>query len=176
VEVGNAPTLGPSDAPVTVVEFADFECFFCSRADAIGGAVREKYPGRLRWVFKQDPLAFHAHAEAAAEAALAAGDQGKYLAMHDQLFLGTTALEAADLARYAQAAGLDPAKFKAALASGKLKDRVQRDVSQAEALGVTGVPTFFINGHRLVGAVSFDTWTHLLDAELPRVDAADAGR
>ncbi|HXJ20272.1 MAG TPA: thioredoxin domain-containing protein [Polyangia bacterium] len=166
VKVGDAPAKGPASAPVTLVAFSDFQCPFCSRAVPTVRQLETDYSGKIRIVFKQFPLPFHDKAHLAAEAALAAKDQGKFWQMHDKMFANQQALDRASLERYAQELGLDMAKFKAALDSGKYKDKVDAEDREGAAVGVTGTPTFFVNGTRLVGAQPIDAFKAVIDKEL----------
>ncbi len=154
--MGDAPVKGPASAPVTLVAWSDFQCPFCSRAVPTVRQLEDAYKGKLRIAFKQFPLPFHDKAHLAAEAALAANEQGKFWQMHDKLFANQQALDRASLEKYAQELGLDMGKFKAALDSGKFKDKVDAEDKEGAAFGVTGTPTFFINGTRLVGAQPFE--------------------
>jgi protein-disulfide isomerase len=166
VKIGDAPTMGPSSAKVTLVAFSDFQCPFCSRAVPTLKQIETDYRGRIRVAFKQMPLPFHDKAHLAAEAALAANEQGKFWEMHDKLFANQQALDRPNLDKYAEELGLNMAKFKAALDSGKFKDRVDREAKEGAAVGATGTPTFFINGHILVGAQPVDAFKAAIDAEL----------
>ena len=166
VHVGDAPVKGPASAPVTVVAWSDFQCPFCSRAVPTVRQIEDAYKGKVRIAFKQFPLPFHDKAHLAAEAALAANEQGKFWQMHDKLFANQQALDRPSLEKYAQELGLDMAKFKAALDSGKFKDKVDAEDKEGAAFGVTGTPTFFINGTRLVGAQPFESFKAAIDKEL----------
>ena len=166
VKLGDAPVKGAASAPVTVIAFSDFQCPFCSRAVPTLKQIEEQYPGKVRIAFKQLPLPFHDKAHLAAEASLAANEQGKFWQMHDKLFANQQALDRPSLEKYAQELGLDMAKFKAALDSGKFKDKVDAESKEGAAVGATGTPTFFINGTRLVGAQPFDAFKTTIDKEL----------
>jgi protein-disulfide isomerase len=166
IKIGDAPTMGPASAKVTVVAFSDFQCPFCSRAVPTLKQIESDYKGRIRVAFKQMPLPFHDKAHLAAEAALAANEQGKFWEMHDKLFANQQALDRPSLEKYAEELGLNMAKFKAALDSGKFKERVDREAKEGNAVGATGTPTFFINGHILVGAQPVDAFKTAIDAEL----------
>ena len=117
-------------------------------------------------VFKNQPLPFHQNAMPAAKAAVAAHLQGKFWEMHDKLFANQQALDRPNLEKYAEELGLNMAKFRAALDSGKFKDRVDREAKEGNSFGATGTPTFFINGHILVGAQPFDAFKSAIDSEL----------
>jgi protein-disulfide isomerase len=168
VDPGNSPSRGPSDAKVTIVQFSDFQCPFCSRAYKTMNELERAYQGRVRMVFKQNPLPFHPNAEPAAEAALAAGEQGKFWEMYDQLFTNQSHLTRADLDGYASAIGLDMGRFTDAMDSGKFRDQVQAELKQGQAAGIAGTPSFVINGHKVVGAQPIEAFEKVIDAELAR--------
>ena len=157
---------GPSNAKVTVVLFSDFQCPFCSRAVPVLKEIEDGYKGKVRIAFKQLPLPFHDKAHLAAEAALAANEQGKFWPYHDKLFANQQALDRPSLEKYAEELGLNMSKFKAALDSGKFKDKVDSDAKEGAAVGATGTPTFFINGTKVVGAQPFDAFKTVIDTEL----------
>jgi len=168
IDLGDAPVRGDKSAPVTVVAFSDFQCPFCSRVVPTIDELLSKYKGKVKFVFKNQPLSFHQNAKPAAEAALAAGEQGKYWEMHDLLFKNQKALERADLERYAQELGLDMSRFKASLDSGKFKAQVEADSQQGSSVGASGTPTFFVNGRKLVGAQPYDAFAKMVDEELAK--------
>jgi protein-disulfide isomerase len=144
---------GPDDAPVTLVEYGDFECPSCGAAYPIVEAVRKKMGARLRFVFRHFPLTqMHPHAMHAAEAAEAAGAQGKFWQMHGMLFEHQRALEDADLVGYAKALHLDAERFTSELASGSHAKRIRDSIRSGIRSGVNGTPTFFINGTRYDGS------------------------
>ncbi len=154
--------LGSVDAPLTLVEYADFECPFCGRATGVVREVRDRLGDELRYVFRHLPLPdVHLHAEESARAAEAAGAQGRFWEMHDELFDHQDELESEDLLGYAAAIGLDVERFARDMSGDGLAGRVREDVADAEASGARGTPTFFINGHRHVGAWDAD---HLIEA------------
>ncbi|MDB4969849.1 MAG: oxidoreductase, partial [Myxococcales bacterium] len=143
-----APSVGRKQAPVTVVEFSDFQCPYCKRAADLVSNVRQTYGDDVRVVFRQFPLPYHKSAHLAAEASLAAHEQGKFWEMHDKLFANQAAIDRASIAGYARELGLDAAKFAAALDGGKYAAAVNADVLAGGAL-VDGTPTLFVNGHKL---------------------------
>ena len=150
-----APSFGPADAPVTVVVFSDFQCPYCSKAADVAHVVREKYEGKVRFVFRQFPLSFHKDAHLAAEASLAAHAQGKFWEFHDQLFENQKKLSREDLESYAKALGLNMKKFKAALDDGTYQAAVDADFALgSKKVGVSGTPSMFINGKRAKNATS----------------------
>jgi protein-disulfide isomerase len=166
IDVGAAPVKGPKSAPVTVVLFSDFQCPFCSRALPVLKQIEETYKGKVRIAFKHLPLPFHDKAQIAAEASMAANEQGKFWEYHDKLFANQTALDRPSLEKYAQEVGLNAAKFKTALDSGKYKKLVEDDAKMAGTVGATGTPTFFVNGKSIVGAQPFESFKTEIDAAL----------
>jgi len=145
---------GPADAPVTLVEYGDYECPHCGRAYPMVKAIQRSLGNDLRFVFRNFPLAkSHEHAEHAAEMAEAAGHEGKFWPMHDLLFEHQDALEDGDLVGYAASLGIDPAWAAGALAQGVFTERVREDFASGVKSGVNGTPTFFINGARYDGLV-----------------------
>jgi protein-disulfide isomerase len=144
-----SPTKGPDEAPVTIVELADFECPHCRLAVSEIDAVLAAHPGKVRLVYKSYTLPFHVHGEPAARAAFAAGNQGKFWEMEHLLFEKQEKLEDADLERYARSLRLDIPKWKADLSSQAIKDRIAADHSLGEELKLKGTPTIFINGREL---------------------------
>jgi protein-disulfide isomerase len=140
---------GPPDAPVTLVEYGDYECPFCGAAYAIVKAIQERLGDQLCFVFRNFPLTeAHPHAEDAAEAAEAAGGQGKFWPMHDMLYENQDALEPEDLVQYARSLRLDLPRFVKELSEHVWAERVREDFRSGVRSGVNGTPTFFINGVR----------------------------
>jgi protein-disulfide isomerase len=168
VSPGDAPIKGPKNAPVTIVAFSDFQCPFCSRVLPTIKQVEDTYKGKVRLAFRNLPLPFHPNAEIAAQAGLAAHEQGKFWEMHDKMFANQQALERASLEKYAEELHLNMAKFRAALDSGKYKEKIQKDVADGNKIGATGTPTFFVNGIKVEGAVPFDNFKTVIDAELAK--------
>jgi len=148
IDVTGSPVKGPPDAPITVVEWADFECPFCGNAAPLFDALLEKYPGSVRLIFKHYPLGMHKYAEKAARAAIAAGLQGKFWQMHRQLFESAPRLDDPALLGLAQKLSLDMARFQADMAGEKVTEVLARDRRQADALGLYSTPMIFINGRR----------------------------
>jgi protein-disulfide isomerase len=156
---------GPEDARVTVVEYGDFECPHCARAEDVLRKLRSRFGDDMRLVWRHLPLSeLHPHARQAAEAAEAAGAQGAFWAMHDLLLAHQQALTYGDLFRYADRLGLGAARFREDLHAHRTTARVQRDVESAQASGVAGTPTFFINGRRHDGGLDVAS----LDAAIRR--------
>jgi protein-disulfide isomerase len=166
VDVGNAPARGPKNAPITVVLFSDFQCPFCGRIEPSITELEKAYPGKVRVAWKNFPLSFHNNAKPAAEAALAAHEQGKFWEMHDILFKNQQALSAADLEKYAKDIGLDMGKFKAAIDSHKFAAQIDNDTKQGSDLGVSGTPAAFVNGQLISGAQPVEAFKKIVDAEL----------
>ena len=146
IDVAEAPSRGPANAPVTVVEFADFECPHCSKAWANVEEALKPYGDRVRYVFLNFPLPFHERALAAAEAGLAAAAQGRFFDFAGILFRNQQALDAASLRKYAAEAGCDATRFAADLDSGRFEADVLLEERRGERLGVDGTPAFFVNG------------------------------
>ncbi|HEY1904407.1 MAG TPA: thioredoxin domain-containing protein [Myxococcaceae bacterium] len=162
------PTRGPKDAPVTIVEFSDFECPYCGAAHETVEQVMNAYAGKVRLVYRQFPLSFHPHAAKAAEASLCAADQGKFWEYHDVLFKNQKKLEPTDLKAHATEVGMDGQKFGQCLDSGDKKKAVDADQQAGLAAGVGGTPAFFINGIFLNGAQPVDEFKKVIDGELAR--------
>jgi len=166
VDVGNSPARGGKNAAVTVVEWSDFQCPYCSRVEPTINQLRAEYGDKVKWVWKNQPLPFHPNAMPAAEAAMAAGDQGKFWEMHDKLFENQAKLGPDLYDQLAKELGLDLNKFHDSISSGKNKAAIQADMSAGSAAGAGGTPTFFVNGHKLVGAQPPDAFKQVIDAEL----------
>ena len=168
VEAGDSQAKGPKNAPITMVIFSDFQCPFCARVEPTLSQIEKEYGGKVRQVWKNYPLPFHNNAEPAAEAAMAAGAQGKFWEMHDKLFANNTALDRPNLEKYAQELGLNMAKFKADLDSSKYKSVIESETKEGQAVGVNGTPAVFINGRKISGAYPFDTFKKITDEELAK--------
>ena len=166
VDIRRDHIRGPEDAPITLVEYGDFECPHCGRAEDVLREVRARFGDDVRLVWRHLPLGgLHPHAQLAAEAAEAAGAQGAFWAMHDHLLSHQRALTYNDLLGYADRLGLDTARFRSELDLHTQAARVERDVQSAQASGVAGTPTFFINGKRLEGALDVALQMAELDSE-----------
>jgi protein-disulfide isomerase len=173
VEPGDGPAQGPASAPVTIVEFSDFQCPYCARAAITLRELKKQYGERVRLVFRHFPLRqIHPHAEKAAEAASCAGEQGHFWEMHDRLFENQAQLELADLKRRASDLHLNTAAFDRCLDSGRAASRVQRDAAAGEELGVRGTPGIFINGRVFRGALPLQRFARVVDGELARAAGA----
>jgi protein-disulfide isomerase len=178
VSLGDDPVKGPATAPITIVEFSDFQCPYCSRVNPTLKQVEDKYGDKLRVIFRDFPLVqIHKDASKAAEAGACANDQGKFWEMHDKLFADQSKLQVEGLKQTAtQIAGLDAAAFNQCLDSGKYATEWQKDVEDGTSYGVTGTPAFFINGRLLSGAQPFEAFTTLIDEELARVQPVAEAR
>ena len=166
ISAGDAPTFGPANSKVTLVEFSDFECPYCSRAAAVTSQVKEKYGTKVRFVFRQFPLPFHQNAQGAAEASLAAHAQGKFWEFHDKMFENQKSLDSASLEGYAKAVGLNLAKFKTALSDPKNKERIKADMALGNEFAVQGTPTLFLNGKRIDNPTDFAEISKAIDSAL----------
>jgi protein-disulfide isomerase len=162
----DAPSRGPADAPVTIVEFCDFQCPYCAGATVLLDRLLERFPDDVRVVFRHFPLSSHKQAAAAAEAAACAHEQGAFWKMHDKIFAHQRRLARDDLVGYAQELALDTGEFEACLSSRRHSHAWQQDVAEASRFGVAGTPTFFVNGRLLTGGASFETLTKVVAEEL----------
>lgn len=169
------PSLGPAAAPVTIVEFNDFQCPFCQRVQPTLKELLKAYPTQVRLVFRDFPLAqIHKDARKAAEAARCAAEQGKFWQYHDVLYANVGKQRESDLRRYALDLGLEEPRFTQCLASGQHAGAIERGLSDGRRLGVTGTPTFFVNGVPLVGAQPLAEFKSAVDRELARLSPAAA--
>jgi protein-disulfide isomerase len=154
VEVGDAPRLGPANAPVQIVEFADYECPYCQKVNEDLNKLREQFGNNVSLVYKDFPLPMHPLAARAAEAAHCAGEQGKFWEYHDALFQNKK-LQALQLKEQARLLKLDGAVFDKCLDSGSAIPPVKKDAQEAQRLGLQGTPSFFINGHFMTGSIGY---------------------
>ena len=162
------PARGPSGAPVTIVEFSDFQCPFCGREYPVIEKLMKEYDGKVRLVFRHYPLDFHPFAEKAAEAGACAADQGKFWELHNKMFENQQKLAVDDLKGYAKSVGVDASKFDKCLDSGEKKAQVDEDQKAGSAAGVQGTPAFFINGIFVNGAQPYETMKQAIDRELKK--------
>ncbi|NNF29286.1 MAG: thioredoxin domain-containing protein [Gemmatimonadetes bacterium] len=170
VEADGFPAKGPDDAPVTIVEWADFQCPFCKRILPAVEQVLETYGDQVRFVYRQYPIAqLHPEAEKAAEASLCAHAQGRFWAMHDAMFEDQAALAVPDLRETARRIGLDGPAFDRCLDSGQFAGEAAADLAAGRRAGVTGTPAMFINGRMLGGLQSFESIAEIIDDELARI-------
>lgn len=173
IEQGGAAARGEVSAPVTIVEFSEYQCPFCQRyvQDAYQ-QIWQEYGDQIYYIFRDYPLQFHQHAQKTAEAARCAGDQGQYWEMHDLLFEERDWTEktdiTSDMSNFARQLGLNQAEFANCLSSEKYTQAVKDDFALGENVGVSGTPTFFINGQMLVGAQPFAAFQVIIDEELEK--------
>ena len=157
---------GPTDAPVSIVVFADFECVACKTLAGVLEETVNRYPDRVALTFRHFPLARHVNAPLAHEAALAAGMQGAFWPMHDALYQDQSALTRPQLVQRANKIGIDVELFRSALETRQFRARVEQDRLEARALGVQQTPTLFVNGRKIVGAVTLSELQAVVDEEL----------
>ena len=161
-----APSTGPASAPVTIVEFTDYQCPYCHRAQTVIDEVLSRYPGKVRLVHLDFPLDGHPGATPAARAARCAGEQGKFWEYHRSLMTAPGALDDADLKNRAASLRLSASSFGRCLSSDRHDAAIQASLEQGEGLGVTGTPAYFVNGRMLSGARPLEDFTQIIDAEL----------
>jgi protein-disulfide isomerase len=164
----NDPVRGVDTAPVTIVEFSDYQCPFCARVNPTLEQVRKTYGDKVKIVFKDFPLPNHPQAPKASEAGHCANEQGKYWELHDLMFANQRALNVPELKQYATTLGLDMTKFNQCLDSGKHAGLVAAGMAQGEKMGVNSTPTLYINGRALIGAQPFEAFKAIIDEELAR--------
>jgi len=168
------PSKGPDDAVVTIIEFSDFQCPFCQRVVPTIDQIVAKYPTEVRFVFRNLPLSnIHPRAQAAAEAAACANNQGRFWDYHDLLFANNRAFADEDLERYASEVGLELEAFRQCVQNRETRQIVDADSAVAEELQISGTPSFLINGIPLHGAQSLEAFSQIIDAEIER-SASDA--
>ena len=168
IETAGSPAQGPSNAPIELVEFSDFQCPYCERAFPTIKQVLSTYGNKVHFVYRNYPLPSHPNARPAAEAAQCANEQGQFWAYHDRLFGDQSKLKDDDLKATAASLGMDAAKFNACFDSHKYKQRVDTDLQAGNEAGVNGTPAFFVNGRLLSGAQPFDEFKKVIDEELAR--------
>jgi len=168
IEVGDAPIRGSESAKVTIVEWADFQCPFCVRVDPTLDKIAKEYGDKVRFAFKHLPLSMHAKARAAHTAAEAAHRQGKFWEMHDRIFANPKDLSEETYLRYANEIGLDIEKYKSDFSSSSVRKVIDADLAKARELGVSGTPSFFINGRFLSGAQPYASFARVIDEELAK--------
>ncbi|HTA18446.1 MAG TPA: thioredoxin domain-containing protein [Polyangia bacterium] len=174
IEPGKSESKGAKNPALQVVIFSDFQCPFCGRVEPTLKQMEKEYAGKVRFTWKNYPLPFHNNAMPAAEAAMAAGAQGKFWEMHDKLFANQTALDRPSLEKYAQELGLNMGKFKADLDANKYKDVIEAEQKEGTAVGVTGTPAVFINGRKIAGAYPWDMFKKIADEELAKKQGGKA--
>jgi protein-disulfide isomerase len=166
VAAANSPSKGSAAAPIEMIEFSDFQCPFCQRANPTVEQVLKTYGDRIRFVYRHYPLPNHPNARPAAEAAACAADQGKFWPYHDRLFANSSKLSEADLKQHAAELGLNSGQFNRCFDSHKFQAQVDADIKAGSEAGVNGTPAFFINGRSISGAQPFDVFKKVIDEEL----------
>jgi protein-disulfide isomerase len=168
VSVDDDPSTGPADAPITIVQFAEYQCPYCGKAAESVAEVEKNYPGKIHFVFRDFPLGFHDRAIPAAIAANCAEQQGKYWEVHDALMSNQRALEDADLERVARDAKLDIDKWQTCRKDPAIEAEIHKDMDDGNKAGVSGTPAFFINGVFLNGAQPYEKFKAIIDRELAK--------
>jgi protein-disulfide isomerase len=166
VAAANGASKGPAAAPIEIIEFSDFQCPYCQRANPAVEQVLSTYGDRIHFVYRHFPLPNHPNARPAAEASQCAAEQGKFWPYHDRLFANPARLGAADLKQHAVELGLDASKFNACVDARKYKAQVDADTQAGQEAGVNGTPAFFVNGRMLSGAQPFEAFKRIIDDEL----------
>lgn len=172
IPVGTSPAKGSDTAKVTIVEFSDYQCPFCGQAEGLVNQVIEAYPKDVRLVFKQFPLtSIHPQAMPASKAALAAGRQGKFWEMHKLIFENQRTLGPEKFKELAEQLQLDVPQFQKDMESPEIAAQIQREMQEAKAADVTGTPTIFVNGKRLMNR-SFDGFKQMIEASMGKAPSA----
>jgi len=166
VPIEGAPVIGPKDAPITLVEFSDFQCPYCGLATPQLQLVLKVYPTQVKLIFKHFPLDMHSQAAQAAAAAVAAQKQGKFWQMHDALFASRTDLSRPTILALASAIGMDVNRFESDMDSAEVRKVVARDLDDGSRIGVMSTPTLFIDGQHYNGPIKLEALKPLLEAEL----------
>lgn len=168
LSLNGAPSTGPANARVTIVEFSDFQCPYCRVAAKNIVEILKLFPNDVRLVFKQFPLDTHSQAELAAQASLAAHAQGKFWLLHDKMFANSKAINRENILAWSRELGLDVNRLSADLASGKYRRQVEQEISEGHAAGVSGTPTFFINGRQFRAQIEADLLKPIIEEELKK--------
>ena len=166
IDVSRAPNKGPAEAPVTVVEFVDYECPHCRSAQSLMRQVLETYPRQVRLCFKHFPLSLHTNSRLAAEAAMAAQKQGKFWPYNDKLWANADNLTPAVLEKIAKDVGLDVARWRGDMNSDEVKAAVAQDKSDGTTLGINSTPAIYINGRKYGGRHDMESISDWVDEEL----------
>jgi len=170
VKTDGSPTRGNPNAPIVIAQFSDYQCPFCSRVEPTMAQIEKVYGDKVKVVWKNLPLSFHPNAMPAALAAMAANDQGKFWEFHDKVFANQQKLSRDQYVAYAKELKLDVPKFSKALDDAAFKAAIEADSKEANALGVSGTPAFFVNGKFLSGAKPFAEFATAINAELKRLN------
>ncbi len=165
-DIKGSPIYGDVNSPVKIVEFTDFECYFCGQAQPALQQALKTYPKEVSLVFKNFPLAMHRNAKTAHLAAMCAEEQGKFWNFRNMLFEHQKALKREDLISYAKELGLNTETFTTCLDQAKYLSKIEKDFAEGVRLGVAGTPTFFINGTSFSGAQPFETFQQLIEQSL----------
>ena len=170
VEVeAKGPSLGPDDAPVTIIEFSDYQCPYCRRAEPVVQQVLERYPSQVRFVFRHFPLErIHSEARGAAEAAACANQQGRFWEFHGKLFAPGAKFDAESLRQHASDVELDLEAFQTCVDERRFEADIEADLDAGRQAGVAGTPAFFVNGIRMKGARPLEDFAAVIDKELGR--------
>jgi protein-disulfide isomerase len=171
IKPGDSPIRGLRDAPITIVEFSDFQCPYCASLQETLDLVLKAFPKEVRLVYKQYPLNIHQYARQAAAASLVAHSQGKFWQMHDKLFENFRSINEENIKRWAKEIGLDMAEFEKAMQSGKYEPVIQKDMTDGAAAKVIGTPTIFVNGRRAQER-SFEAFKKMILDELAALKTA----
>ena len=166
VDSSGHPSIGSKNAPITMVEFEDFQCPYCKASENTVKQVRAKYGNKVRLVHMDFPLSFHSHSMDAANAARCANDQGKFWQFRDSLFANQGKLAPADLKATAKTLGMNTTQFDECFDKGKHEAEIKKDLAEGEKAGVDGTPGFFIDGRPLVGAQPLDKFSQIIDDEI----------
>ena len=165
---GAAYEIQDGEKGIVMIEFSDYQCPYSKRAQETVHRILDTYKGKIHYAFFDFPLAFHANAMKAAEAARCAGEQGKYAEYGKKLFENQANLGVEDLKKYAEELGLDKQAFDSCLDSGKFAEKVHESIQKGNLAGVSGTPAFFINGIMITGAQPFESFQEVIDSELTR--------
>jgi protein-disulfide isomerase len=170
INVGSSPFMGKADAKVTVVEFSDFQCPYCSKGAEIMDQIKKKYKGKVKIVFKNFPLPFHTHAKLAAAGALCAREQKEesFWKLHDLMFKDQSGLAKEGLVAKAKKIGLDEKKFSQCLDEKKFMKAVEDDMAEGKRVGVKSTPTFFVNGQMVNGAQPLEVFSEIIDEQMAK--------
>jgi protein-disulfide isomerase len=168
INIVGAQVKGPANAPVTIVEFSDFQCPFCARVVPTLKQLEDTYKGNVRIVWKHLPLDIHKDAVGAARAAEVAAKQGKFWEFHDKLFADQKKLGPDDLKQHARELRLDMKRFETDLLNSEDQKKIDNDVAEAKALGINGTPGIFVNGRFVEGAQPYEVFAKIIDEELTK--------
>jgi protein-disulfide isomerase len=171
VETEGRPSRGASDAPVTIVEFSDFECPYCATLVSTLKAIEKNYKDQVRIIYLQFPLSIHRDAEKAAEASLCANEQNQFWQMHDAMFADQAKLRPDDLRKKAAKLSLDMEAFNACLDGNKYASAIRADIAEGVRAGVNGTPAFLVNGRFYSGSRPYDEIQKVIEDELQRAAA-----